>query len=180
MPTKKPDPFAALVAWLAAHGGGERYHLRRPATAAQLASLVTAGLHPGPLHRALLARSNGWGSLRSYEVLSCAGIVRWAASVREDIKKGADFSAKWIPFAADSAGNLICLEPTRRRVILVERQEGYGTALISPSLAAWLEACLADLESGALVLDEQGFVTEPTVPPAVDARAAPELPRTEA
>lgn len=179
MPTKKPDPFTDLLVWLADHGAGAPYRLRKPATAAQLAAVEALGLRLAPAHRALLATTNGWGSLWSYEILSCAGIRRWSASLRRDIEQGAEFSARWVPFAADSAGNLLCLEPTRRRVLQVDRQEGPEATVLAPSLAGWLRSCLAALESGALVLDEDGLVSEPTVAPAVDARAAPELPRIE-
>lgn len=169
--------FSKLASKLAGHAG---YQSRGPASKKRLDALEkTLGLPLGTQHRALLEQSDGWGSLRSYEVLGVTQIRSWASVGRKDAANGARWLPGWVPFAADSAGNLLCVESSRNRVVIVERQEGFSAKISKKTLDQWLAAVLDDLESGALVVDDEGFVTEPTTEPTVDPDQATELPRIE-
>jgi cell wall assembly regulator SMI1 len=66
----------------------------------------------------------------------------------------------WIPFAADGAGNLLCLDldPDKGgeigQVILWASDPAY-VEVIAPSYRAWLEQFASDLEAGKLHWDAE-------------------------
>lgn len=129
----------------------------RPDALSKLGSRVA--LHPD--HAAVLAVHDGGLLLDSYDLLDTKGVARWLKQARE-------FGEDLVPFAADSCGNLWCID-SKGAVIGVERQGPVGTFRKSKSLGALLDDLVARLEAGELVVDEQGGISEPIPEPMVKA-----------
>lgn len=154
------------------------YRVRRGATAAALDALErTLGTSLAAQHRAFLELTDGWGPLRSYELLSVKDLARWWSTRALDVKKGRKWKATHVPFAVDSCGNLLCVESDKGRVLLIDRQEGFAVGKPGLFVAAWLREIERELQSGALEIDADGFVSEPVTAP-IEAPGG-ELPRLE-
>ncbi len=194
---EKPRGIAALWAeidaWFDAHGALRNMEARRPgATAGQIARLekhlgVTL---PGSYVESLKVHDGG-GSFESYEYLSTEDVYRWWKVWTLALEKGelegrapseegqealqpGFWNRRWIPFAADSVGNLLCidLDPGPRgkvgQLVQFERQDGIGPiAMPQQDFAGWLRKYRDRLRKGELVVDEEGFVDEPLTKPSV-------------
>jgi cell wall assembly regulator SMI1 len=179
------ETWARLERWLAEHApkvyagllpGASEERLQRFEAAVQQA----IGKPLPPDYRACFARHDGRTYLHSYQYMSvdaAEGIWRdnnqmvddgtFAGRTPDDdsgdIFQPVWWHRGWLPFADDSAGNLICVDlaPGPKGVvgqmILWEVRSGPGRTR-APSVAAWLTAYLAGLESGAYVVTEDGLI----------------------
>ncbi len=154
--------------WFDAHDATQNIGARQaPATDAALRALSQhlAAELPKELVSSLKVH-NGAGDFESYELLGCEAIQQWWDVMQKWREDGAPWESSWIPFAADSCGNLLCIEPPSNFVRFVEpRTEETGRAALS--LRRWFKRYAKRLEEGLLAVNEEGFVEEPVVAPSV-------------
>jgi cell wall assembly regulator SMI1 len=136
--------LARLDAWLKQHRKGYAAALKAGASARSLAALEKKiGTLPGPL-RELLAWHDGQeedsGAFEgSWRLLGAAEVAEY--------KEGLD-EAAYVPFLADDRGDTLALD-TASPGMPVREVRGEGKApVVAPSLQAWLERFVADLEAG--------------------------------
>ncbi|MFO0547305.1 MAG: ankyrin repeat domain-containing protein [Polyangiaceae bacterium] len=179
-----------IVAWWKANdASAELGAIRRGATkrALEAASAKLGRALPDDL-AAVLRACDGGPSFDGYELLSVTEIVetwsRWCTLLAEGALKRpiADpkalkrwWSPAWLPFAKDSAGNLVCIDlgAAKPRSIQLEVQDGQGAFTRPGGFTRWLSTYQKRLESGELAVDAEGFVREKTVEPAVIALDSP-------
>ncbi|HEU4535259.1 MAG TPA: SMI1/KNR4 family protein, partial [Polyangiaceae bacterium] len=176
-----------IDAWFEEHGAAQNLRARRPgASERALAGLERAtGVALPADYRASLAVHDGGGYFESYEYLSIAGVARvWQGwhdaqasgelAKRPMVAPGAVdrwWSDGWLPFAADSCGNLHCIDAgPRPRLLALETQDAQGVYVLRgpKTFADWLGAYRDKLASGALAVDDEGFVDEPRLRPSVE------------
>jgi cell wall assembly regulator SMI1 len=188
------DLWKAIDAWCDEHGATNLIDRRRPGASEKALRALEKAIGtelPADL-RASLAIHDGGGTFESYEYLGVVGIER-AWRRWSDLHRSGKLAKKriaepralkvwwddgWIPFAEDSAGNLICADSARTRLVAVEVQDSQGVfAHKARSFGQWLRFFREKLDAGELAVDEEGFVNEPTVKPSVEptAVAPPEL-----
>jgi cell wall assembly regulator SMI1 len=171
-----------IETWLAAHAPRVARKLARPASEQAIAELEQKiGVTLPADFQASLARHDGRIALADYELLSVAGIRRAIGTQRRALAqnvfagrevegKGHDviqnlwWHAGWIPFASDSAGNLLCIDMApapdgvEGQVIFWERETGPAPSAF-PSFRAWLTRYRDDLLKGDVYrVDEDGFI----------------------
>jgi cell wall assembly regulator SMI1 len=121
----------------------------------------------------VLRQCDGGPYIQSYALLSVDGILRawrmWTTALRDGSlgrrrivdRPGALpiwWDERWIPFAQDSCGNLVCTSPTG--LIHLETQDSQGAYQEPGDFTSWLETYRGRLTSGELVVDAEGFVDE--------------------
>jgi cell wall assembly regulator SMI1 len=145
--------WADIEAWLDAHAPRAARELRPGATAAAIASLERAlGRALPDDYKASLARHDGRVALSDQEYLSTDAVAQRAASLRAV----AAWDARWIPFASDSGGNLLCLDERGR----VFAWEAGDTGPVASSFGAWLSQYRDDLLAGGVYgPDDDGIMT---------------------
>jgi cell wall assembly regulator SMI1 len=196
--------WAEIDAWFDEHDARRNIEARRPgATKARIARLekqLSVKL-PSDYVESLEVHDGG-GSFESYEYLSTEEVHRWWRIWSSALEKGelegrepaeegrgllkpGFWDRHWVPFAADSVGNLLCidLDPGPRgkagQLIHFESQDGIGPiAEPGKDFTGWLLGYRDRLRQGELVVDEEGFVDEPRVKPSVKPveEAPEELP----
>jgi cell wall assembly regulator SMI1 len=143
---------------------------------------------------------NGGGYFDSYEYLSIKGVLSWWTILNTLLAEGkfqnrkvksypqriqkSWWDKKWIPFAADSAGNLLCIDlnpgkdGTNGQLIYFEQQDGSGPLPSSEeTFVSWLEEILSKVKSKELVYEEYGSLSEPLREPMIDISKVEKLER---
>jgi cell wall assembly regulator SMI1 len=146
--------LARLDAWLARHR--QRYHegLLPPASEGELDGLSKVLGKPLP---AELRQWLGWHNGQSpdligsfYEAFNLMSAAQIAAAWQErhgEPQPGWDDA--WVPLLDDYQGDLILLDPTQPGCAVREAWRGRGSyPIVAPTLWAWLEAFVGDVEAG--------------------------------
>lgn len=169
------NTWKKIDAWFDANGATQNIAARRaPATASDLDALTDAIGRDVPRQLADSLRiHDGGADLDSYELLSCADIANRYEVMNQWRADGVAWDDTWIPFAADSGGNLLCIDP--KNVVHFVEPRTVEAGMAARSYKAWLAAYLQKLEDGELAVDDEGFVSEPITPPSIEA--GPALPR---
>jgi cell wall assembly regulator SMI1 len=146
--------LARLDRWLAKHRKNYHKGLQPGAKPAQLAELEKALGQPLP---AELRTWLGWHNGQSEEI-SGAFVDAWNLMSADEIaaeiqrrRSGGDptWNAAWIPLLDDGQDDSRCLDPTQQGCPLRDVWQGRKEhAVIAPSLTAWLEEFVKDVEAG--------------------------------
>jgi cell wall assembly regulator SMI1 len=178
--------------WFDQHAATRNIDARRPgASAEDIEGLErTLGFTLPADYRASLAIHDGGGNFESYEYLSTARVAatwsRWSEKSasgelanRRIVASGAHprwWEDSWVPFAADSAGNLLCVDSASRCLVALETQDAQGAFVTKrKGFVDWLRAYRTKLVNGELEVDDEGFVGEPVLRPSVNPPA--DLPK---
>jgi cell wall assembly regulator SMI1 len=140
--------------WLSKHRKRYFKGLRPGASAAECAALEKALGRPLPDElRTWLNWHNGQDPdligafVDSFALMSSEDIARAARELQTDKEEG--WQPEWIPFLDDGQGDYLCLDPGPKGTPVREFWRGGEEAPIAaPSLTAWVERFVTDLEAG--------------------------------
>lgn len=188
-PTKKAaehvlkQVWDEIEEWYREHGAAALESLRDGASERQISDFEAAiGVKLPADYRASLDVHDGDATLHDYDYLSIeraenkwsmmAGLDedgtfkdRKPKSTSNDLIQNVWWHRGWIPFASDSAGNLLCLDMvpglrgTKGQVIRMETISGPEASGID-SFLLWLQRYRNDLDKGRYEVDEYGFLIE--------------------
>jgi cell wall assembly regulator SMI1 len=174
--------WEAIEAWFRDHGVGAVEQLQRGATDRRIEAFETeAGVSLPADYRASLGVHDGDATLHDYDYLSLDRVKGKWSMMSELLDDGAFddkepegsegvirkvwWHRKWIPFAADSAGNLLVIDlaPGRRgkkgQIVRMETATGPEPTGVD-SFLEWLRRYRSDLESDQYRVDEYGYLIE--------------------
>ncbi len=137
---------------------------------------------PRDLRTSLRLHDGGGDMLHNYEYLTTDGILKawsrhstrladggylgWHPQPSGNRLQPVWWHRGWIPFAEDSAGNLMCIDlapgPRGRagQLVAFERQENVGPLWQQGTFRGWLRAFRDGLYDGLLVVNSEGFIEE--------------------
>lgn len=165
--------------WLGEHAPDRKAELQEGATDADISALKKlVGEKLPDDYAASLRHHNGSANLSSYTYMSTDGVAaQWEAGkeLQADARPVHDpeagvikpmwWNVKWLPFAEDSGGNLLCLDldpgPKGKRGQVLVWEISMGPALAGfDSFGAWLADYCDGLKSGRFTADESGYIYE--------------------
>jgi cell wall assembly regulator SMI1 len=168
-----------IAHWLQAHAPLRAAELMPGASEQAVAILESAIGQPLPEdYAASLRCHDGFVYLSSYLYLDAeSALAKWEAraDLANDQRQPHDASgtlfaarwwhAAWLPFAADSGGNLLCLDlapgPKGQRGQILVWEMAMGPGLSGHAgFGAWLAGYRDGLRSGAYKVDSEGFIVE--------------------